>query len=434
MQLLFEDCNLVIGYHRHSIKIWLIIVIWLLVALTPSTVIASTDPQSATVSATATVPSASATPSDNTAPYPIILIAPTDGTITNQSRPEFVWRQTSDPNSNTILYTLFLNGVATYLGISNTGNTQQSNFVSHIGDGNIYLSPTIDLSVGDYNWQVTATDPSSNQTSSANWHFTIDQTPPFLQVIDIDGVYQNPTIIEGSNFDLNGPQDVSFIIATESWATISLKIYEGDSTVPLYSQSYPTSNTGMIYPSFPLKPGVYTLDLASFDHAGYTTTLPSFTITLTHPTYNFTIPAIPGLTKPGSIAYNIPAIPSLPATISQININMNLSIYLYILLAVAMIILLIYLWYQRPNILIIDKDTNRPIRSIKIYHSTPAKSWRGIYVATHDPVLYQLTPHSHGLAHINRLGRFSTLTLRSEDNHTLILSISRSQRFYTISA
>lgn len=421
-------------YAVRSTKLFSCLLLLILIATfhAPLT-LAATDPQSATVSATATVPSASANPSDNMPPYPIILISPTDGSVTNLSRPEFIWHQTSDPNSNTIFYTVLINGVATYLGISNTGNTQQSNFVSHIGDGNIYLNPTVDLPVGKYNWQVVATDLSSNQTNSASWHFTIDQTPPSLQIIDIDGIYHNPTIIEGSNFDLAGPQDINFAISTEPWATISLKIYELDNTIPIYSQSYPTDSSGLIYPSYSLNTGIYTIEVTSFDHAGYTTTLPLFSLTLTKLTYNLPIPAIPGITQPTTISYSFPSIPSLPATISQIKSNIYLPVYAYILLAVAIIALLIYIWYRRPNILIIDTITNKPIRSIKIYHSAPTTKHHGIYVTNQDPLLYELTPNSHGLAHINHLGRLSTLTLRTPDNRTLILSISLSQRFYTLS-
>ncbi len=398
--------------------------ICLLIIIAPITVSASTDPQSATVSATATVPSASSNPSDSTSPYPIILISPNDGAVTNQPRPELVWRQTSDPDSNAILYTVYLNGVATYLGVSNTGNTQQSNFVSHIGDGNIYLSPTVDLSEGSYNWQVKATDPSSNISQSTTWNFVIDRTPPFLQVIDIDNIYTNPTITEGSNFDLYGPQDVGLILSTEPWATISLRITDASSNV-IHAASYPTNSSGLTYPSIYLDPGLYSVYISSFDRAGLTTTLPLFTITVSQRTINIPIPGIPGVIQPTSIPYNIPTIPSLPATISQIQSNNYLPVLLLILLAVALALLLIYIWYKKLNILIIDTITNKPIRSIKIYHSAPTTN--------QDPLLYELTPSSHGLAHINHLGRFSTLTLRTPDNRTLILSISRSQRFYTLS-
>jgi hypothetical protein len=139
---------------------------------------ASTDPISATVSATARVPSTSPTTGDTTAPPAVILISPHDGATTNQSRPELVWKTTLDSNSNYVSYTVYLNGVATYLGVSSTGNSQQYNYISHIGDGNIYLTPTLDLAQGSYDWYVRATDGSNNSSYSTTWRFTIDQTPP----------------------------------------------------------------------------------------------------------------------------------------------------------------------------------------------------------------------------------------------------------------
>jgi hypothetical protein len=203
----------------------------------PLSIHAATDPVSATVSATTTIPSTSPTSSDSLAPGAVILISPHDGATTNQSRPELVWKTTFDSNSNNVSYTVFVNGVATYLGISNTGNSQQNNYISHIGDGNIYLTPTIDLNEGTYDWYVRANDGSNNSSFSTTWRFTRPNTP--LTVINIDDVYLSPSISEDS-FDLPGYKRSS-IFATRLCDGLN----NHNSAMGLYSVSLPTSSSSL---------------------------------------------------------------------------------------------------------------------------------------------------------------------------------------------
>lgn len=395
--------------------------------------LASTDPQTATVSATARVPSASPTTSDTTAPPAVILISPHDGTITNQSRPELVWKATFDSNSNLVNYTVYLSGVATYLGISNTGNSQQSNYISRLSDGNIYLTPTLDLAQGIYDWYVRATDGSNNSSYSTTWRFAIDQTPPTLIVLNIEDVYLNPMVSEGSIFDLAGPQEVKLIFATEAYATVSVSITKSDGQILSYS--LPTSSSGLATLQVDLPLGQNNLVVTSFDSAGLTTTLPSFILNLTplpyaglNPPQKLTLPHyLP------NIAYKFPL---LPATISQIK-DTNMIAYMpYILLAVLAIVLLILIWKRRYNILIIDVSTHQPYRSLIIYHSRPTHSAifspspKRLYVTNHEPILYQLN-HT-GRAYIRHLGRYSSLTIRTPNGATHILSISHSQKKYAI--
>ncbi len=394
---------------------------------------ASTDPQNATVSATARVPSSSPTTSDTVAPPAVILISPHDGAVTNQSRPELVWKSTFDSNSNIVSYTVYLNGVATYLGVSNTGNSQQNNYISHLGDGNIYLTPTFDLAEGSYDWYVRATDGSNNSSYSTTWRFNIDQTAPMLRVLNIDDTYLSPLINEGSIFDLAGPQEVKLIFATEAYATVSLTITK--SSGEILSYSLPTGNSGLATLLVNLPLGKNDVVATSFDSAGLTTTLPSFILNLTTTTYS-------GSTNPNTLPKlgylaNIPAkIISLPATISQIKDRNAIAFIPYILLAVIVIILLIIIWRQRYNILIIDRLTNKPYRSIIIYHSRPTHSAKLSYassrllVTSHEPILYELS--RSGSTYIRHLGRYSSLTIRTPDGGTHILSISRSQKRYEI--
>lgn len=394
---------------------------------------ASTDPISATVSATARVPSTSPTTGDTTAPPAVILVSPHDGATTNQSRPELVWKTTFDSNSNNVSYTLYLNGVATYLGISNTGNAQKHNYISHIGDGNIYLTPTLDLAQGSYDWYVRATDGSNNSSYSTTWRFTIDQTPPPLTVINIDDLYLNPIITEGVIFDLPGPQEVKLVFTTEPYATVSVTITTSSGQILTYS--LPTSSSGLatLYTTLPL--GDNSVVTTSFDSAGLTTTLPSFILNLQSTTYpgNIYPPTLPSLRSLANLPSNLI---SFPATISQIKDTNMIAYLIPSLLAVAILILLILIWKRRYNILIIDIATGRPYRSLIVYHSRPTQkvivssSLPWLYVTNHKPILYELG--SSGRAYIHHLGQFSSLTIRTPAGSTHILSISRPQKQYTI--
>ena len=188
-----------------------------------SAVKASTDPQDATISATATVPTLSDT-SDRTPPTTPILVRPEDGTITGNNQPDFVWKSSTDTGSNTIIYTLYLNGIATYLGISNLGNSSGNGYSARIDGIETKLTVNIPLPDGNYNWYVTATDPSGNTGTSASWNLTIDTVAPSLTVVDLEN-YHNPTIAEGSNFDIDGPKDIHFTVQSDPYATVQMTLF-----------------------------------------------------------------------------------------------------------------------------------------------------------------------------------------------------------------
>jgi hypothetical protein len=407
-----------------------------LLFLYPSPVRANTDPQVATVSATATIPAAPSTTSDTTAPPAVILVSPHDGAVTNQTRPEFTWEQTFDTNSNTVFYRVKLHGVATFLGVSNTGNSQQSNYIAHIGDGRLYLTPTIDLPEGIYDWSVEAYDGSGNTSYSTTWRLTIDTTPPILTVTNIDDTYLYPSIFDETEFKLPGPQAVTLTFLTESWATVSLTATLPDGNH--HSLALPTEESGLVTTTLNLPIGFTTVLASSFDQAGHTTTLPLFYLKLV-------ATPLPGLTISNLPNY-IAALPytgyalitSLPASISQIDAASSMTIYILILLAVIVLILLIILWYKQVNILIIDQSTNKPYRSLKIYHSKPNRSARvhdlmgRLYLTTKRPILYELGHRDHGRLYIRALGRYSSLTLRNSSGTTHILSLAKDQKSYII--
>jgi len=136
-----------------------------------------------TIPTSATIPPLAAAP-DTTAPTIPILISPSDTTTTENSSPTFVWRRSVDPNGNTVIYTLFLNDIPTYLQILDTGNTTSSNYTTHLDEANLLLTPTYALSDHTYSWYVTASDLSGNTSRSATWSFTLDTTlPPLVATV-----------------------------------------------------------------------------------------------------------------------------------------------------------------------------------------------------------------------------------------------------------
>ena len=378
--------------------------------------LASTDPQDATASATATVPVFSG-PSPNQPPTPPILVNPFDGAVTNDTTPEFVWRLSSDPDDNTISYTLLLDNVATFLGVSGSGNSGSTTYSSHVDGTEVYLTPTNSLSEGYHTWKVIAYDLAGNETSSTQWGFTIDTTAPFINVVDVDN-YHEPIIQSGTIFDINGPKDVYFTIKTEPYATITLHIFDDSGTV--FRQAYPSGSSGLVYPYVHLELGLYQVDISSFDHAGLTSTVPTFVLNIKQGIVTIPLPPIPGLPGVIEVPFTFSSPPSLPATVARLTTRENLAITILLLLSLALFILLIILWKHRYNLLVLDVD-GHPVKDAKVYHSKPGQH------ATH----YFLKPKYRGKLYIQGLGRYSTLTIVT-DRVTLVVSLSRNQSKYTL--
>jgi len=145
--------------------------------LFPVKAYATTNPNLATSVTSATVPALAEAP-DTTTPTIPILIAPPDGTLTDNSSPTFVWRQSTDKGGNTVFYTLYLNDVATYSNIGSLGNTITSSYTTRLGRDTIHLTPTSALPDSSYMWYITASDLSGNTSRSATWHFTLDTSIP----------------------------------------------------------------------------------------------------------------------------------------------------------------------------------------------------------------------------------------------------------------
>lgn len=134
----------------------------------------------ATSTTTGTVPLTIPTSADITAPtVPILHLPQNNSTLTTPS-PEFAWYQSTDPNGNTVIYTLYLDGVASFRDISNLGNSSSATYTTILEGNIIRLRPTYPLPDGRYSWYVTASDPSGNTSRSETWSFTISTVYPFL--------------------------------------------------------------------------------------------------------------------------------------------------------------------------------------------------------------------------------------------------------------
>ena len=387
------------------------------------------SPESKTATVSATVPSQNAT-NDTTPPTPPILISPENGTVTNDNRIPFVWYQSTDPNGNTVTYTLLLNGSPFYVNISNLGNSAGTGYTTQLEGNEVHLFPSISIPDGSYDWQVSATDLSGNTSYSAIWHLTIDTIPPFITIIDIDH-YHDPTIVGGANFDIDGPKDVNFTISTEPFATLDLTLTpQNDPEHPIHL-ILPTDSSGYAYPSPHLGVGVYTVDLFATDGAGNKTTLPSFTLTIHQAQITVPIPPIPGVPTV-IIPYTPLSIPSLPATIAKVTTRELLPYLLAGLLAVAVGILLFILWKRKYNLLLLDIH-GKPIPTAHIYHSIPdtRSHFNQVFLALHDPIQYVLVKGDRGRVYIPHLNRYSTLTIRTKDT-TYILSLSVHRSLYTL--
>ncbi len=379
------------------------------------------ESSSSAASVSATVPAPPLVDVD--APTPPILTWPTDGTITNNQKIEFGWRQSTDPNGNPVSYTLYLNGVATYLGISNSGNSLRPNYTARIESGIVRLTPTVIIPDGVYTWKVVAYDSNSNEASSTTWNLTIDSTPPFLTITEIDShrnIYLSTldpsSVPEGTTFTAFGPKNIDFKTETEPFATVELSFFRPDNSHYLTIQEV-SNNQGHAPIRAFLPTGRYRVESMGFDRAGNVAILPAFELIINE--RKVTIPGIPGITEP--LTFTIP--PSLPATIAALAPPLILPYYL-LLAVILFVILLIILWKRRYNLLLIDSRGN-PITSARIFHSKPDTKWRNsLLVTRREPSSFQLEKGDQGKIWIPRLNRYSTLTIKIK-NATFVLSVTR---------
>ncbi|MCB0190736.1 MAG: right-handed parallel beta-helix repeat-containing protein [Anaerolineae bacterium] len=189
---------------------------------------------------------------DNTAPALPSLIAPPDGTLTNDPDVTFVWSDVPDAVS----YRLALTSPVT--------NTILGPFTD--------TSAALSLVDGDgvYTWTVEAIDAATNTSGFTDtWTLTLDTTPP-----------TSPTLI----LPPNGSVFTQTNVITFAW-TASVDALSGPVTYTLSLNDTPTQTLALTSTTLTLPDGVYDWTVSATDQAGNTaiTTTWVFTIDLSPP-------------------------------------------------------------------------------------------------------------------------------------------------------
>ncbi|MCB0208432.1 MAG: DUF5123 domain-containing protein [Anaerolineae bacterium] len=189
---------------------------------------------------------------DNTAPDAPSLIAPPDGTLTNDPDVTFVWSDVPDAASYQLALTTPV--TSTILGPF----TDTSAALSLV-DGD-----------GVYTWTVQSIDAATNTSGFTDtWTLTLDTTPP-----------TSPTLI----LPPNGSVFTQTNIITFEW-TASVDALSGPVTYTLSLNDTPTQTLALTTTTLTLPDGVYDWTVAATDQAGNTaiTTTWVFTVDLNPP-------------------------------------------------------------------------------------------------------------------------------------------------------
>ena len=342
---------------------------------------ALTKTTSTTPSISAEVPS-TASPTDTTPPFPPILISPTNHIYLNNPQLNFIWRQTTDLNSNTLTYTLHLNQQI-YPNLPSHANLIKTKYHTLAKTNTFTFFLNQPLPDGSYIWYVTAADANQNQANSAIFKFTLDTQPPQLTLNTFDqhrNLNLNPSNTPISlNFNPNLTTHHLTLI-TEPNALINLTLTNlFNSQSQSFSQTCPpTPNPCRLTFNLSLTSTPHQLQISAFDQAHNSANLPSITL----------IPIIPS-----------PLPHFLPATLAQLQpTSQNLSLYLLLLLAIILILLLIYK-RKRLNFIVVAPVPLKP-NIIYLSHLPPHSS---------KLKTYKLKPNRHYF--IPHLQSRSTLTI-----------------------
>ncbi len=374
---------------------------------------ALTKTTSTTETISAEVPSTS-TPTDTTPPLPPILISPPNDTYTNNPLIHFIWKQTTDPNSNTVFYTLnLLNSkfqlLNSFSNLPSTANLIKTNFHTLAQPDIFHLILDQPLSEGSYTWSVTASDANNNQASSAQFHFTLDLTPPPLILTTIDD-HSNLNFSSSSsplslNLDpsLNTQHTLTFQTEPNALVTLTFTNPQTNQTSTLSSRCPSSPNPCFLNFNFPKNLTTnhqLLLTATAIDLATNTTTLPPITLFLKPKTQNLT----------SKIHY-------LPATLAQIQPSrQNLALLFIFLLAISLILLLIYQRKRRWNLLITIilppptiQDPTSNIYDLPPNTNNPTSTTQHL-----KPNIYDLTPSPQDLQITIKMGtlRFVTSPLQ----------------------
>jgi hypothetical protein len=384
----------------------------------------------------ATIP-AIASDDDTISPTIPILIRPVDAAVTADQKPEFVWRQSTDEDSNFISYTVYIDDRAVFLGVSNDGNSAGYGYTSRIESGEVHLLPTSPLNDGLHSWYVIASDLAGNESSSTRWHFTIDTIAPSLTVLVLD-VYQNPEMTENATFDIYGPKNVYFQIRSEPYTSISIS-FVGESNQTVAPVQGETDGSGLIELYRELELGKYQTQVSGTDPSNLTTVLPAVYLNLIQNivTIPFPIPeasSVPnasGSPRPPGIEVVIPpfisdipaSIQQLPATISRVAGPVAWGPLLIGATVIAALYLLWLLLRKRHNLILLNAS-EQPIKIAIIYHYQANTSRQSA-----DP--YYLEADNQGRLYVPGLSKGSELKITS-DQVTIRLCLLYSRRKYIV--
>jgi hypothetical protein len=250
---------------------------WGLFSLSP--VWAATETTSVTATIVAPSPSPSPLLIDQTPPTAPILVAPENNGFINIARPNFIFLKSTD-ESGIAKYQIFLDGTLLI-----------DNITSELGT--ITITAPKDLEEGQHSWYVKVFDKAGNYAFSSTWHFTIDLTPPFIIVTEIEETAN----LNFSSIDLTSipygttvttrSRRPAFFGRGEPGATIQINLQDKKS----YQFKTTVGRDGQfaLIPDQDLANDTYEVTLISFDQAGNTALLPTFKLIVQAPP-RFVIP------------------------------------------------------------------------------------------------------------------------------------------------
>ncbi len=271
---------------------WLILQLGLVSSISqlpflPSQVLATIE-KSSQVSVTVVQPSVSPTPTPTPVPPGVdlipptapILIAPENSAYIATNQPDFIFLASTDEGSGIAKYQLFLDSKLFIDNITSSLST-------------ITITAPSDLTDGKHVWYVKVFDYAGNYAFSSTWHFTVDTEPPFVIIITIE---ETPNL-NFSSIDLTTlPPGVTvttrshqpaFFGRGEPGATIQINLQDKKS----YQLITTVAEDGsfVLIPDQDLANDTYQVTVISFDQAGNTILLPTFTLVVEAPP-RFVIP------------------------------------------------------------------------------------------------------------------------------------------------
>ena len=312
------------------------ILLAIFLALTPFNRAYAQTTLSATESATVT-----ATVPERNEPDAPTLISPANNSTIGTTTPTFIF----DPSLGAVVVSHY------QLWIDGNKNTD------HIPARNLTTTTNAltALTEGSHTWFIKAIGSNGINRNSATWTFTIDTTAPPLTLNFVAG--QNYT---GQLSLVTADRTPTFIGESEVNASVSIAL-SGSSTSVNLDTTAGTNGQFTALPSFNLPPETYTVSVSATDASGNTTSLPSFTLTITAFISGFTIPLpspLPDLT------FNLPFLTGsqIPEDLTAFPIAIPSQVLPY-LLWLVFVLLLVHLYLLRRQL---KKEDNHSI-SLYIY-------------------------------------------------------------------